>query len=191
MENLLKLLINILRILFQALVSLRFENNDSLDNDNIDNRITKFEGHPSMVAINEQMKRFNKTFTFQNISTDKVASIIKYKKTNSNTKKVSKSDETPAKITKEFGTCFVEFLSKNFNSRHYPRRLKYAEVVHIYKKNDKKDKGHYRPISLPSNISKVYERCMYEQIEEYFMDYYQNISAVLGKVVRLRIVFWL
>ena len=36
-----------------------------------------FEGHPSIVAITKQMKESNKTFTFQNVSTDKVASIIK------------------------------------------------------------------------------------------------------------------
>ena len=53
------------------------ENNDDVNNDNIDNTITKFEGNPSIVAIKEQMKKSNKNFTFQNVSTDKVASIIK------------------------------------------------------------------------------------------------------------------
>ena len=48
------------------------ENNDI----NIDNTITKFEGHPSTVAIKEQMKKYNKTFIFQNVNTDRVASII-------------------------------------------------------------------------------------------------------------------
>ena len=59
---------------------------------------------------------------------------------------------------------FVEFLSKNFNSCletiSLPEDLKYAEVVHIYKKNDKKDKGNYGPMNLLSSISQVYERCM-------------------------------
>ena len=53
------------------------ENNDDVNNDNIDNTITKFEGNPSIVAIKEQMKKSNKNFTFQNVSTDKVVSIIK------------------------------------------------------------------------------------------------------------------
>ena len=30
------------------------------------------------------------------------------------------------------------------------------------------DKSNYRPIRLLSNISKVYERCMQEQLGEYF-----------------------
>ena len=45
-----------------------------------------FEAHPSILAIKEQMKKYNETFTFQNVSTDKVASIVKL-----NIKKASKS----------------------------------------------------------------------------------------------------
>ena len=38
------------------------EDNDNVYNDNIDNIIIKFEGHPIIVAIKEQMKKYNKTF---------------------------------------------------------------------------------------------------------------------------------
>ena len=72
-----------------------------------------------------------KTFHFQNISTDKVALIIK----KLNSKKASKSDGIPTKVIIEFGTYFIEFLSKNFNScletSSFPENLKCAEVVHI------------------------------------------------------------
>ena len=131
------------------------ENNDNVHNDNIDNIIIKFEGHPSIVAIKEQMIKYNKTFTFQNASTDKAASIIK----KLYSKKASKSDDIHTKVIKEFGTFFAEFLSR-----------KCAKVVPFYKKNDKKDKSNYGPISLLSNIPKVYGRCMQEQLDEYFSD---------------------
>ena len=89
-------------------------------------------------------------------------------------KKASKSDNIPAKVIKEFGTFFAEFLSRNFNScletGSFPEDLKCAEVVPIYKKNNKKDKSDYVPISLLSSIPKVYERCMQEQLDEYFSD---------------------
>ena len=65
---------------------------------------------------------------------------------------------------------FAEFLSKNLNSclenSSFPEDLKCAEFALIYKKN----KSNYRPISLLSNISKVYERRMQEQLDEYFSD---------------------
>ena len=88
------------------------ENNVDVNNVNIDNTITKFEGHSSIVAIKEQMKNYNKTFTFHNVSADKVASSIK----KLNAKKDSKSDDIPTKVIKEFGTFFADFLSENFNS---------------------------------------------------------------------------
>ena len=47
------------------------ENNDNINNDNIANIIIKFEGHQSRVAIKEQMKKYNKTFTLQNVTTEK------------------------------------------------------------------------------------------------------------------------
>ena len=100
------------------------ENNGDVKNDNVDNTITKFEGHPSIVTIKKQIKKCNKTFTFQNVSTGKVALIIK----KLNTKKASKSDDIPTKVIKEFGTFFAEFLSKNFNScletNSFPKDLK-------------------------------------------------------------------
>ena len=42
--------------------------------------------------------------------------------------------------------------------------MKYAEVTPIHKKDDKTDKENYRPISILPNLSKVYERLMYNQI---------------------------
>ena len=59
------------------------------------------------------MKKSNKTSTFQNVCTHKVASNY-YKKLN--TKNVLKSDDIPTRVIKEFGTFFTEFLSKNFIS---------------------------------------------------------------------------
>ena len=86
------------------------------------------------------IEKYNKTFTYQNVGTVKVASIIK----KSNSKKASKSDVITAKVIKELGTFFAEFLSKNFNScletGSFPDGLRFAEVVPIYKKNDKEIK---------------------------------------------------
>ena len=52
----------------------------------------------------------------------------------------------------------------------FPDELKLAEVAkkNVYKKNDKKDKSNYRPISILSNISKIYERCIQTELNEYF-----------------------
>ena len=46
--------------------------------------------------------------------------------------------------------------------------MKYAEVTPIHKNDDKTGKENYRPISILSNLSKVYERLMYNQIYLFF-----------------------
>ena len=46
------------------------------------------------MSIKKQIQKSNKTFTFQNISTHKVASIVK----KLNTRKTSKCDDIPTKV---------------------------------------------------------------------------------------------
>ena len=48
-----------------------------------------------------------------------------------------------------------------------PDELKLAEVTPLFKKADLSDKTNYRPVSLLSHISKVFERISYNQINEY------------------------
>ena len=46
--------------------------------------------------------------------------------------------------------------------------FKKAEVRPLYKKDGRKEKSNYRPVSILSNVSKVYERCLYDQIYDFF-----------------------
>ena len=48
-----------------------------------------------------------------------------------------------------------------------PDDLKSARVAPLFKKNDKTEVGNYRPVSILSIISKVFERVVYDQIEAY------------------------
>ena len=50
----------------------------------------------------------------------------------------------------------------------FPTSMKYADVILIHKKDDKTDKENHRPIMILPNLSKVYERLMYNQIYPYF-----------------------
>ena len=51
--------------------------------------------------------------------------------------------------------------------RAVPDDLKSARVVPLLKKNDKTEVGNYRPVSILSIISKVFERVVYDQINVY------------------------
>ena len=51
----------------------------------------------------------------------------------------------------------------------FPEELKLAKIVPIYKnKGDKNEMRNYRPISLLSPFSKVFEKVVYKQIYQYF-----------------------
>ena len=47
-----------------------------------------------------------------------------------------------------------------------PTRFKISGFVYKYKSKNPKD--NYRPVSMLSNISKIYERCLYDQIQVFF-----------------------
>ena len=52
-------------------------------------------------------------------------------------------------------------INVSFNKGIFPDFLKVANVVPIHKKGEKLDPNNYRPISLLSNISKLYEKAMH------------------------------
>ena len=105
----------------------------------------------------------NSTFTFKK---EQISTAIKRLES----KKVSKSNDIPFRTIKEFSDIFEGSLAKNYNEcwekGFFPDEVKCAEVVPVYK-NDKKDKNNNRPVSILSNMSKLYERCMHQQINEY------------------------
>ena len=49
----------------------------------------------------------------------------------------------------------------------FPGELKLADIVPTFKKEDQNDKANYRPISLLPLISKLYEKVLYQQIEDF------------------------
>ena len=46
--------------------------------------------------------------------------------------------------------------------------MKLADVTPVYKKRSKNSKDNYRPVSILSNISEIYESCIYDQIQLFF-----------------------
>ena len=62
--------------------------------------------------------------------------------------------------------------SFNFNScideSEFPFGLKHPDIVPIHKKKYKSGKCNYRPVSILSNYSEVYEKLIYNQLYPYF-----------------------
>ena len=78
-------------------------------------------------------------------------------------------DNLPAKFLKSGATYLASPLAHviNLSIRQgtVPLDLKSARVIPLYKKKSKTDPGNYRPVSILSVLSKIFERVVYEQVE--------------------------
>ena len=54
--------------------------------------------------------------------------------------------------------------------------LKLAHIRSVFKKVSKNSKEYYRSISTLPNISKIYKRCLYKQMSDYFETFSLSFS---------------
>ena len=64
-----------------------------------------------------------------------------------------------------FAEYFYENISQCMSKSIFASDLKLADITPVYKKKSKNSKENYRPVSILSNISKIYERCIYDQLQ--------------------------
>ena len=134
--------------------------------DKIFNSIRQFEEHPSIAMI--KMKNRSSFFSFSPITYENVLEKVE----NLNVAKTSQQSDIPTKILKQNSKFFAKYFYQNINycieNSVFPNDLKLADVTPIHKKKSKSKKDNYRPVSILPNISKVYEKLIYEQIRSYF-----------------------
>ena len=128
--------------------------------------IKSFDKHQSIVKI--KVKALDLTFHFRKTSCNEVGKII----SNLNIKKFCQQEDIPTKITKLNKDLVATIIAENCNScideGEFPSELKPVGIVPIHKKKYKSDKSNYRPVSILSNYSKVYEKLIYDQLYQYF-----------------------
>ena len=60
-----------------------------------------------------------------------------------------------------FITYLKQIINDSFQTGNFP------EVTPVYKKKDPLNKENYRPVSFLSQVSKVFEKILYEQINSH------------------------
>ena len=131
--------------------------------DPILNAIDKYKTHPSVIKIREHMTDKH-TFTFSHACIQEMIHEIE----NLNRNKASPIASIPAKLIKENCDIFAEKLLIDFNHSidkgTFPNNMKYADVSPIFKKGYRLDISNYRPISILSPLSKIFEKLLFAQI---------------------------
>ena len=143
--------------------------NTSSDNDAVTIRqaIEKYQNHPSIKVRRENIDA-TKNFSFDLINPECMSKIIN----NLDTSKATQQGDIPTKIIKYNKDLSSYFISASFNNAVnkgvFPDKLKQADIKPIYKTVSRNKKENCRSVSILPNLSKIFERCMYDQLKDHF-----------------------
>ena len=85
--------------------------------------------------------------------------------------KACQDTDIPSKIVKENTDNFSSTLHSSFNrfviNSEFPSLLKQDNITPVFKKAERYSTDNYRPVSILTNVSKIFERCMFRKMNEY------------------------
>ena len=130
--------------------------------------IETFKYYPRILKTKEFMTVKGMPFSFGYTTQDKTYKTLQ----NLDKKKTYQENDIPVKIIKSHKDIFSYVIHHKFNnslhSSVFPSELKKADIIPIHKKKSKFDIENYRPVSILPVLSKIYERCMFDQMYSYF-----------------------
>ena len=111
------------------------------------------------------------SFQLEPVSLSKVLKLLKNLPIN----KATGLDKIPCRLVNLAAPLIAESLCCIFNtsisSNIFPSDWKIAKIIPIHKGNAKDDLSNYRPISILSPISKMFERLIYDQLYDCLSDH--------------------
>ena len=121
--------------------------------------------HCSLNAIRENFA-FTETFDFKKTNEEEVTRLIN----KLNVKKSTGVNTISAKLLK-FGAPVLSkhisiLVNQSIQKDTFPDRLKQAQVIPLYKKEDPLLKSNYRPVSILPTVSKVFEKVLCVQLSD-------------------------
>ena len=95
------------------------------------------------------------------------------------------SGTIPSNILKKSSDICSKVISNCINrsivTGEFPAKLKQADIIPVHKKDDTTVKSNYRPISILPTVSKIFEKIIYIQIEEYMQKFFNPILCGFRK----------
>ena len=85
--------------------------------------------------------------------------------------KASPYNNIPTKLFKQYSSHYGSIITNLFNNMiltsHFPIHLKLGDITPAFKKDDPNIITNYRPISIHPVVSKIFERILAKQINDY------------------------
>ena len=137
---------------------------------NEDEAFYKYEQHPSIIRIKNAVgndTHFSFSHADYNIIINEIYSL--------NTSKATPQNSIPASIMKEICDMFsvkmyIDFLQA-IDLGIFPNTMKNADVTPVFKKDDRLYISNYRSVSILPSDSKIFEKFMLSQINNYIEPY--------------------
>ena len=130
--------------------------------------VEKYKNNPSIRLIKENYRNTNDTFHSENVSVKEIEKELK----NLLSSKAARDTDIPTKVIKDNIHIFTPILLDEFNKSLalgiFPSSMKLANITPVFKKDDRTDKSNYRPIRILPNLSKIFEKCIYNQLPIFF-----------------------
>ena len=76
---------------------------------------------------------------------------------------------------------YNDFNNNLINKCIFPDSLKAANITPVFKKDSRTEKTNYRPISILPNLSKIYERLIYNQLSRYLETFFSKFQCGFRK----------
>ena len=128
--------------------------------------------HSKIKFSNKSFKKFlsseiNDSFLITSTNKEEIYKII----TSPNSNKSCGPNSIPTKVLHllqdQIPNHLATICNLSFSTGVFPAILKTAKVIPIHKKNSKLEVSNYRPISLLSNIDKIFEKLMHIRLIEF------------------------
>ena len=115
----------------------------------------------------EKYKLEGKDFSFSTVTEDTILKLLQ----NTNPSKAAGLDNLAGKFLREGATVLVtpitEICNLSIRLSAFPEKCKIAKLKPLFKKGSKTEAKNYRPISLLPLISKIVERVIYDQTQNF------------------------
>ena len=139
-----------------------------------------YQNHASIVRIQEHVS-IDSPFKSTNVSVGEVKSLLR----NIDSSKATVYDTIPPKLVKaaanELAQPISSLVNMSLSLSRFPDQLKKSETSPLYKGQNNLEPQNYRPLSVLTCLSKIFERVYNDQMGVYFKDILSTLLFAFRK----------